>query len=312
MSENGTPAEMSPLDGTTAEPLPPHVVRHRGEFVAYVQEHAEPGHRLALGRLYDLWFRWNNEFFEGRMLAPYIMLCEPVAPNVYGDCSTVSGFGGRLQIRIRPSLVWGGHPCYIEAPNLEGCFRFAADVLLHEMIHQFQMEFFPDRREEGYHGHGPWFRDQCVRIGAALGLPAVRDSKKRGKDKDLPSCAQWPHSVRPREYYLGALADERERALAGLPGWVRDPATVVHVLTHIDLDPDDARAIAAGLAEHFGLHVPTSRDVPGRTPEALMDAVVLAMAREGRPTNTLAFLQLAAAARERIVPATGDKERGAA
>lgn len=60
------------------------------------------------------------------------------------------------------------------------------------------------KTEESYHGHGPTFRDACNRIGAILGLPLVRTSKKRGADKDLPSCAQWPHNVRPPDDYLGA------------------------------------------------------------------------------------------------------------
>ena len=56
-----------------------------------------------------------------------------------------------------------------------------------------------------YHGHGPKFRDQCNRIGAMLGLPPVRTGKARGKDKGLPSCAYWPHCVRPADYYQGGL-----------------------------------------------------------------------------------------------------------
>jgi hypothetical protein len=59
--------------------------------------------------------------------------------------------------------------------------------------------------EASYHGHGPAFAAVCNRIGAALGLPPVRSAKKRGKDRDLPSCAQWPHNVRPPEYYQGAF-----------------------------------------------------------------------------------------------------------
>ncbi len=78
-----------------------------------------------------------------------------------------------------------------------------ADVLLHEMIHQWQQEVTGDI-EEGYHGHGPTFRDKANEIGAKLGLPPVRTCKKRGKDKDLPSCSYWPYGNRPDGYYLGA------------------------------------------------------------------------------------------------------------
>ena len=47
---------------------------------------------------------------------------------------------------------------------------------------------------------GTWLTE----IGQKLGLPPVRASRNRGKDADLPSCAQWPHCVRPEGYYLGA------------------------------------------------------------------------------------------------------------
>jgi hypothetical protein len=32
----------------------------------------------------------------------------------------------------------------------------------------------------------------------------VRDCKRRGAEKHLPNCAQWPHNVRPEGFYLGA------------------------------------------------------------------------------------------------------------
>jgi hypothetical protein len=33
--------------------------------------------------------------------------------------------------------------------------------------------------EDGYHGEGPKFRDQCNRVGALLGLPPVRTKLRR-------------------------------------------------------------------------------------------------------------------------------------
>jgi hypothetical protein len=79
-------------------------------------------------------------------------------------------------------------------------------VLLHELIHHHNEEILHEP-EDGWHGHGPKFRDECNRIGALLGLSPVRTSKRRGADQHLPSCAQWPHTVRPAAHYLGALAD---------------------------------------------------------------------------------------------------------
>src|SRR5262249_54286367 len=69
----------------------------------------------------------------------------------------------------------------------------------------------------GYKGHGPVFAGECNRIGAALGLPRVRPAKARGKDGHLPSCAQWPHNVRPEGYYLGAYQPPVPKAKARPP-----------------------------------------------------------------------------------------------
>jgi hypothetical protein len=41
--------------------------------------------------------------------------------------------------------------------------------------------------------------------------------KKRGPDKDLPSCAQWPHNVRPAGFYLGAYKPDPGPAGEGEP-----------------------------------------------------------------------------------------------
>ena len=90
-----------------------------------------------------------------------------------------------------------------EPEYAEGRFLFIADVLLHEMVHQYQIEVSGDL-EKSQHGHGPHFRDVCNRIGQTLRLPPARSHKKRGPDKDSPSCAQWPHNVRPADYYQGA------------------------------------------------------------------------------------------------------------
>jgi hypothetical protein len=182
---------------------------------------AEPWHREHLGRLYDDWGTYNQRYFDGVLEVPYIALSEPCAPQVYGDCSPVSGFGGKSQIRIRPSLLVGTHPDVVAGSRAaEGRYRFVTDVLLHETIHQYHQEI--SRKTDGsYHGHGPVFRDHCNCIGALLGLPSVRTCKKRGADKDLPSCSQWPHNVRPHDYYLGALASrqrhQQESATVTLP-----------------------------------------------------------------------------------------------
>jgi hypothetical protein len=194
-------AEQSP----EVTPLTPEYIAHRKGFWEFVNAHGAPWHRQHLGRLLELWLEWNQRYFAAALVPPYILLNEPVAPNVYGNCARISGFGARSQIRIRPSLLKGTHPRVRPGKSYaEGRFLFAADIALHEMIHQWQQEV-TGKNENGYHGHGPAFRDKANEIGAQLGLPRVRTSKNRGKQyKGLPSCSQWPHNVRPAEYYQGA------------------------------------------------------------------------------------------------------------
>jgi hypothetical protein len=204
----------------TPSPLSPADISHRRQFEQFVLDDAAPWHREHLGRLYRLWNEWNEKFFVGAMLAPYIVLSPPSSTRAEGDCSPFSGFGGRSQVRIRPSLLTGTHPriCYRADPN--GRFLYVADVLLHEMIHQWQQEI-TGIRETSYHGHGPSFRDKCNEIGRELGLPPV-GTKTRGGVLPFPNCAHWPSNVRPAGYYLGAVAEPREIlaevvALADLP-----------------------------------------------------------------------------------------------
>jgi hypothetical protein len=182
---------------------------HRQAYQQFVLLEARPWYQQHLGRLYLLWGKWNQEYFGGALVTPYVLFAEPSSPQRLGDYSRVSGFGGHGQVRLRPSLLTGTHPSVRGGDQYaEGRFLLVADVFLHETVHQWQHEVLGDL-EDGYHGHGPKFRDQCNRIGALLGLPPVRTSKARGKDKALPSCAYWPHCVRPAEYYQGAYLAER-------------------------------------------------------------------------------------------------------
>jgi hypothetical protein len=200
-------------------------VKHRLDFKDFVLSQAEEWHRDHLGRLYEVWDSANRCFFGGRMVVPYILLSVPSSTRALGDCSPVSAFGGRSQIRIRPSIIRGDHPSTRPGPShAEGRFKFAADILLHEMIHQWQQEV-TGRVEKAYKGHGPSFRDKANDIGSALCLPPVRVAKARGKLRTAPSCAHWPHCVRPPDYYLGASTEEfirpagERRAVPKPPPW---------------------------------------------------------------------------------------------
>ena len=193
-------------------PLAPEEIAHRKGFWEFVEAHGEPWHKQHLGRLLERWRQWNQEHYASLLIPPYMLLNEPVAPNVYGGCARLSGFGGRSQIRIRPSLLLGTHPDMRRGDDYaEGRSLFTDDVLLHEMIHQWQQEVVGNP-EGAYHGHGPLFRDKANEIGARLGLPRVRTMKDRAKkDKGLPSCSKWPHNVRPDEHYQGAYRRQRGR-----------------------------------------------------------------------------------------------------
>jgi hypothetical protein len=189
-------------------PVTPEAAKHRADFRAFVQESALPFHREHLGRLYAAWETWNKEHFGGKLAAPYITFAEPPSPRALGSCSTVSDWGGVLQIRVRPSVITGRYAGISSKPeHAEGRLLFALDILLHEMIHQYHFEL-TGQAEQAYGGHGPAFRDVCNKIGEAMGLPKVRDCKARGADKDLPSCAHWPLNVRPAGYYQGATDPE--------------------------------------------------------------------------------------------------------
>lgn len=176
-------------------------IHHRKQYEKFVVKDGDPD----VSRLIQLWNEWNKTLFDSAFkVCPIILLAEPSRPSVYGSYSVIGAYGARSQIKIRPSLLRGTHPHMRPGPGYrEGRFLFVADVCLHETIHLWQDETIGDL-EDSFHGHGPIFRDKCNEIGTKLGLPPVRTCKKRGQDKELPSCAQFPHNVRATDYYQGA------------------------------------------------------------------------------------------------------------
>lgn len=198
------------MQASTTTLLPEVHVRHRESFKVFVLNDAEEWYRDHLGRLYDQWENYNQRFFGGEMVTPYIMFSAPGFAQALGDCSEISAFGGRSQIRLRESVLTGRHRLVRpEEEYKEGRFRYVADIVLHEMVHQWQQEV-TGKKELSYKGHGPTFRDKCNEIGRELGLGPVRVAKARGKDRELPSCAEWPHCVRSNDYYLGAAVETED------------------------------------------------------------------------------------------------------
>ena len=190
-------------------------IKHREEFKEFVLRDSDAWYRPLLKWLYESWESYAKDLLECEMTPPYILLSPPARAQAIGDYGEVSSFGGHSQIRIRPTLFSGEHKLLRDGDEYEeGRALFIADVLLHEFVHQYQHEI-DGEPEESYRGHGPRFAATCNRIGEKLSLPPVRVAKARGKDKDLPSCAQWPHCVRPAGYYLGAYVNDNDGELAG-------------------------------------------------------------------------------------------------
>ena len=198
--------DMSPLEGTRLTELD---VQHKQQFEKFVRAEPNNAFRVFVVRLYDKYWQFNEKYFSGELFIPtYITLANPKGNQVLGCYSSISAWGGSSEIRIRQSIFEREHKAVKYLKDSDGVDRYIFDILLHEMVHQYQYEitYCP---EESYHGHGPAFRDQCNRISDLLGIAQrVRGCKKRGKDKHLPSCAQWPHCVRPEGYY--GEADEPE------------------------------------------------------------------------------------------------------
>jgi hypothetical protein len=219
---------------TIVKPLNGAVQTHREQFAEFSRSFAEPWHQAHLEHLYSLWDMFNREYWEGKLVRPHILLAEPSCPSHYGDHAPISGWGSRNQIRIRPSLLYGSHPHVRSGDEFAaGRALFVDDILLHETIHQYHNER-TGKNEDAYHGHGPAFAGECNRVGALLGLPPVRPAKARGKHKDMPSCAQWPHNVRPADYYQGAY----------VPPTAPAPDATITI-------PADPIGAARALAEHF-------------------------------------------------------------
>jgi hypothetical protein len=203
MSE--TPKEgMSQLDRTVPD------AGLRAAIFRYSMEQASPVIRPHIQHLAERWVEYNAAYFSNELTEPFLAFEEPGHTTCYGEYSTVSAFGGSGQIQIRPSLLAGTLIDFREGnKNPEGLRRFTEQVLLHEMIHQWQVEINGTDPGEhaNYGGHGDTFSSKANEIGLWLGLPPVRLRNKKSHSRDtahLPNPSQWPHSVCDPSYYLGA------------------------------------------------------------------------------------------------------------
>jgi hypothetical protein len=246
--------------------LTDHDIEHRHEFARYATRHSPSDwHKAVLERLYRHWGSINGGHFAGECIEPTLDLKEPKSTKLLGLYATIGGHGQPGEILIRPSLVTGKHKLLREGDEFaEGRMRYVEDVLLHESVHQYCWEVLHDI-EPSYKGHGPVFAGECNRIGEALGLAEVRPAKARGPLKELPSCADWPHNVRPRDYYLGAVADPEPKPKPD-PDEVEAPADTFPC----PLDADKAPPV---IEAHFdpGRLVPLGVDIIGRAVRIFME-----------------------------------------
>lgn len=147
-------------------------------------------YRRHLRRLYRLWAKWNAKFFAGKLAVPKIVLARSDAGRAVGSCGATSDPGCRSQIRLQRSLL-GATPSRDTTPS----YRLVAEVLLHEMVHQWGREV-ASPEETGWRKHGVDFCAKCNEIGRQLRLLPVSTAHAAGQNRALPSCARWPHNAR--------------------------------------------------------------------------------------------------------------------
>lgn len=153
-------------------------------------------YRRHLRRLYRLWAKWNDKFFAGKLAIPQIVLTQPSRARAIGSCGATTDPGCRSQIRLQRSLLGklppaDGTPSAAATPN----YRLVAEVLLHEMVHQWGREV-ATQGEPGWRRHGTAFCAKCNEIGRQLRLLPVRTACEAGNKSTLASCARWPHNAR--------------------------------------------------------------------------------------------------------------------
>ena len=162
--------------------------------------------------LYLKWHEYKRIYFnDAPMVQPIIEIDAVHTLKRWGEYSFKNGSGLSGKITIRDSIAKGSylHFDLQVDPTGVGHKRLVFDLLLHEMVHQYVYEVL-GKSESSYSGHGPAFKEECNRIGEIIGLPPVRDCKRRGRYAELPSCKEWPFNVRPDGYYKGVYRPKNQ------------------------------------------------------------------------------------------------------
>lgn len=195
----------------------------RTRYTSFATDKSEPVYREPMSALYESWRGHNAEFFDQRLKEPHLTF-GVTPPRALAFCKSLTDWGAELQITLNSRLITGRHPLIRNRWPAEGVKRFLADVLLHEMFHQFAFEV-TGKHERSYRGHGPAFTRTCNRIGHQIGLPPVIVRRRGSKDADKPLASHWPHNVRPDDFYLGDVNIKPSRlgrvAPNRIPDWVQ-------------------------------------------------------------------------------------------
>jgi hypothetical protein len=155
----------------------------------------------------DTWTRLNAAHFGGRLR--YHGIVWGLTPHGHALAHTYSS--GR--ITLHPALLnpQSDDPWLLEETSgAQLGTRFAADTLLHEMVHVCLF----DRDITGPHHNSTEWCDEIVRITPQLGLPEIkaapvkprrvnRKVMRKPLDGHLPrdDISRWPHPLRTGDYY---------------------------------------------------------------------------------------------------------------
>lgn len=165
-----------------------------GEYEPYLINHAK---------------QLNAEHFGGKLVIPEIIIGNCQSPRLtFGQYRARGDHGLLGEITFNSRLFTNQVPgVHLNEKTKPGFLRFIKDILLHELTHSFCHLVRKDP-ETSYRGHGPVFTEECNRIGKALKREPVKHTKsKKTIELHLHKCDQWPHCVRPGDYYLGAFVE---------------------------------------------------------------------------------------------------------
>lgn len=149
------------------------------------------------------WNIFNAAYFD-KSLSPIsirVVNMEEEIGKTYVGVYRYNKESQKTMILLNDKLIYGNDD-YLR-PGKEyahGRYRLMADVLLHEMIHQYQREVIKNvgyTKTKRYFCHGKSFCQKASEIAEKIGLEKVRPNRQ-------PASKQWPGSTRDKEYYLGA------------------------------------------------------------------------------------------------------------